>query len=245
MGSWHVENGIIHIEMPTLDPQVLPDFPVFDIQAKRLDAVVDFTSPINTCGNQQRAYNIYWGIRAFVEHNGIIGIDLGSAGVLTPGCISSDIVGTGELCPYGDRNYDNVHLKIDAADLSILGTNTFSCVIANHIWEHLACNKIALDATPQQRLSLGCTGRETIDVLRNHWIRIVRPGGYVCIVVPDEKYARESNDSVLKMDRTHKHAPDSETFMEDILNPLLDIVEVVEYDTLQNKFSFNALLRKR
>jgi hypothetical protein len=60
------------------------------------------------------------------------------------------------------------------------------------------------------------------------------------VILPDQQY-----HDVLKMDADHKQAWKAPDFRTQVLAPLEDVFEIVEHDTLANKFSFNTVLRKR
>lgn len=87
-----------------------------------------------------------------------------------------------------------------------------------------------------------------VQLLREQWIRVLRPplerhrkepGGLLVLCIPDGQYF-----DVLTSDADHKHCWSAEDFRPRVLDKLLDLVEVLEYDTLKNKFSFNVVARR-
>ena len=232
------------MEIAAPHPQVLPFFPQYSIESMVESAITNYRESENCVGHQQRAMMTWVMLTAFVESGGIPGIDLGSAGVQHLGCLSVDIVGTGEVPHYGGK-MDGVHLKADAGNLFMLGDDSFSCVISNHTVEHLLCDKLVGSVTPEQRIQFGCPGYEVANILRKHWIRIVRPGGLVLIIAPDQKAASDAGSSVFLQDPGHRHAFSAESFYENVIESLLDVVEVVNMPQFDNQFSWFYLLKKK
>lgn len=224
--------------------QVLPFFPTYDPAKPAPDAILDYRDARNSVGHAQRTFLVYWGLRAFVESGGYPGIDIGGAGVLTPGCISVDWIGAGETPAYGG-SYEGVNIKANAADLSAFGSDSFSCLLSSHLIEHLGCYKLRGNETQEEKLRLACNGQEIVDIFERHWIRVVKKNGYICGILPDEKAAQTASSSSLFHDATHNHAFDSRTFYKIILNPLRHLVEIVQYATWENFFSFEFVLRKK
>ena len=230
--------------MDVVQRQVLPYYPQYRLDMSAPGAIVDFHDQKNTTGNQQRAWLVHYCLKAFTESGGIPGIDLGSAGIRMPGCLPTDFIANTESPLYGG-SMNGVALRVDATDLRIFGNDSFSCIVANHLIEHLPCTQLLEDATQEERYFTLCPGTELIPILRDHWFRVLHPGGYICIIFPDEKYAREDGGSILYHDVTHRHAFMAKSFSRDIIAPLLDIAEVVEFDTFGNRFSTNVALRKK
>ena len=97
----------------------------------------------------------------------------------------------------------------------------------------------------EQRARFACPGYEVAAILRKHWIRIVRTGGLILIIAPDEKAASEAGSSVFLQDPGHQHAFSAQSFYENVVDPLLDIVEIVDMPQFDNGFSFFYLLKRR
>lgn len=242
--SYHIKGDRLILNMDVVQRQVLPYYPYYRADMPAPGAIVDFHDQKNTTGNQQRAWLVHYCLKAFTESGGIPGIDLGSAGIRMPGCLPTDFIANTESPLYGG-SMNGVALRVDATDLRIFGNDSFSCIVANHLIEHLPCNILPADASQEDRYRVRCPGIEILPVLRDHWLRVLYPGGYICIIFPDESYAREDGGSVLYHDETHRHAWDAKSFYWAIIEPLLDKVEVVEFDTLGNRFSTNVALRKK
>lgn len=239
-----IENGELVIRIPLPHPQVLPFFPGYHPDSIAPGVSIKYSDPSNQVGHQQRGWLNYHAVQSFIESGGGIGLDLGSGGVQHPGCLSVDVIGNQESSFYGGE-MQGVHVKADASNLWMFGSNMFSCILANHLVEHLNCSRVSRGVDQRERLRIGCHGYEITDILLNHWIRVVRPGGRIAMIIPDDKYAKEVGSSSLFYDETHAHALDSTTFADDILSPLLEWIDIEEYDTFDNHFSFNILLRKK
>lgn len=91
-------------------------------------------------------------------------------------------------------------------------------LLANHVLEHI---------------------HQPIEKTLLHWIGKLRLHGVVALIVPDGKYC-----DVLALDSTHKHSTHSTTFKDSFLAKLSKRIEILEYDTLDNGFSFNIVFRK-
>jgi len=243
MSNFVVRNSILHMRMRAPHPQVMDNFPQYALQSATPQTIVDYSNPGNVTGHQQRAWLVDWCIRAFLE-TGTIGVDLGSAGVNMPFCLSTDAIGNGEQPVYGGE-MQGVQLVVDANDLSVFGSNSFGFVIGNHVLEHMACNQLSGHETQAEKFAIDCKGEELADLIDNHWLRIIVPGGYLCHIFPDENPCRRGNSSSLLHDPTHNHMLSPGRFQRSVLDRLKTPVDVVEFDTLKNNFSINIALRKK
>ena len=243
--GYDIENGILTIKMPAFHQQVLKNYPKYDFHQPSPETCNDYRDFRNSCGHAQRAYLCHHALLAFIEH-GVVGCDVGSAGCVTPMCISLDIVGNNEIPEYGGV-MQGVQIKGDANDLSIFCDNSLSCVVSNHVLEHGNCNKLKGDETTEQKIAIGCDGSELIELFRKHWLRVLVKGGYLVAIFPEEGAARKANHSVFHQDKQHRHAIYANKFLDKVLIPLRDSgeVEIVEYDTFRNNFSCNMVLRKK
>jgi len=236
-------------------------FPKFDYANPVGDRAVlcDMSNPDNKVGHQQRAFTCYWAMKFCGPLD--LGLDLGSARGLTPYCIHVDKFATGEPHPhYESKDPTWSDVIGDMADLSVFPKNAFPYVCSNHSLEHVDVSRFLghvvprpvagqkRDITDEARrnwISLYPRWRDAydkalVDVMRTQWLRVLRPGGHLAIVVPDN-----GSFDVLGCDSDHRHAWNPAQFKEGILDRLADVCDVVELDTLKNKFSFNVLLRKR
>jgi SAM-dependent methyltransferase len=184
----------------------------------RMDSGAD-----NKVGHQQRAFSCWWGI----ETCGPIdpGLDIGSHRGLTPYAI------------HVDKFYDGVHqhpfyggvisadVVVDATSLdTVFPPSTFPFIGSNHSLEHMP---VAGDAG-------------TVALLKQ-WVGLLRPGGVLAMVIPDNDFW-----DVMKSDKDHKHAWGAKDFRTRVLDPLLaqSGLALEEYDTLDNHYSFNVVIRK-
>ncbi len=200
-------------------------FPEFDYNnpAGDRDVLCDMRNPGNMVGHQQRAFTVYWALKQCNLLD--LGLDLGSHRGLSPYCIHVDLYyGNGKPHPYygGEVSAD---VLCNASKLVPFPTNTFPFVSSNHSVEHMPGND-----------------NDIIDMLCNEWIRVLRPGGVLAMIIPD-------NDSfdVMASDKDHKNAWGRNDFRHRILDPMLakSGAELIEYSTFNNNFSFNVVIRKK
>lgn len=231
------------LRIKALHPQVLPFFPEYRLDKPAPGIDLSYSSPTNCVGHQQRSLMCTYALRGFIESGGLPGVDIGSAGCSNIGCVTTDIYGNGETPNYGGV-MSGVNVKCDMNDLSIFESNSFSYLLANHSLEHGRCRFLHPQVPQDVRYQYNCNGAELEDLLRRHWVRVVRSGGYLCIICPDERYAEAQNSSILFGDPDHKHRTSPQMF-EPILDRMKDVVEVLSLDTLNNEFSFEICLKKK
>lgn len=179
-------------------------------------SVLSYRHPQNLAGYMQRSFVVFWTMWAC--RFGGLAIDLGSAGVKTCWTLDTDVYRGESHYDYGGACYPT--LVADARNLAQFNDNFFSAVCANHMLEHM--------------------GGDVAGLLRSQWIRILRPGGILAIVVPDNRYV-----NVLGIDKDHKSAWSAPQFYQQIVEPLKDIIEVIEFNTFHNDFAFNFCGRKK
>lgn len=196
-------------------------FPGFDYRSPAGDRSVlcDMRNPGNMVGHQQRAFSCWWALKQCNPLD--LGLDLGSPRGLTPYCIHVDIFGTGAPHPfYGGGPY-LADVARDASDVSMFPESAFPFINSNHSLEHMPGDIVEL-------------------LLR--WTSRLRPNGILAMVLPDNAHF-----DVMASDKDHKNAWSATDFKPRVLGPLLarSSLELLEYDTLQNHFSFDVVLRKR
>lgn len=247
---------------PEIHPQVLPFFPDYDYRSPAGDRKVlcDYSNPQNAVGHQQRAFSIWWALKMCGPLD--LGLDIGSCRGMTPFCMHVDKFGRGEAHPH----YSGTHpvwadVVSDMNDLCMFPKNGFPLVVSNHSLEHAdvsrylpsevpRCPEVSVhrDAASAERKAWiaayprwrSAYDQGVVRMLREEWIRVLRPGGVLAMVVPDRAFS-----DVLAVDGDHRHAWDHSDFDARILRHLLDLVEIEEWNTFQNKFSFNVVLRRR
>lgn len=237
-----IDKGRLILNMEPIHQRVFPYFPQYRIDKMTPGAGIDYWKVPNVVGDQQRAWMVDKCLMAFTESAGIPGIEFGSAGVQMPGALSTDIIGTGETPNYGGE-IDGVHMKLDASKPLPFGSNSFSFVMASHVIEHLNCATVPVSASDEEKIEAACPGLEIIPILRE-WIRVLRHNGYLFLIFPDDGGARSMGTSTFGHDRTHCHAFDAHGFYENIMVPLLNTIELLEYNSLNNHFSVSVVGRK-
>lgn len=242
--GFEIDNDCLVMRTALPHTQVLPYFPNYEYWNPTPGTILDYRDPLNKAGHTQRAFMNYWAIRSFVESNGGIGLDCGGAGVQHPACLSLDLCGNEEHPTYGGQ-YTGVHVKGDASNLSMFLDNSFSCILSLHLIEHLPCNRLIGTETAEEKIKLSCPGREIGDILRYHWLRVLKPGGYIASIIPDNKAAMDGGSHVFYQDPSHCHAWQADEFYNDVLGKLTNVLEIVEFNTFNNNFSFNIVGKKK
>jgi predicted SAM-dependent methyltransferase len=146
------------------------------------------------------------------------GIDVGCGHrKVTPACIGVDILAPGEEGEHGVvRNQRSVaDVQASGDDLQMFADGELDFVVARHNLEHY------------------------IDVVKTlqEWERVVRPGGIVAVVVPDER----AGDTMF-LDPTHKHV-----FTPESLERLVGVVGqlcVVATEVVVPNWSFMLVAQK-
>jgi hypothetical protein len=203
---------------PTGFEYLLEFFDAYDYRRPLVEeSRLDYRLPDNVVGHQQRCVNVWWAIEQCWRTGGV-GLEVGSGGVHTPWCLSTDGY-SGESHPtYGGTC--RPHMVAPGEDLSVFADGSFSLVLGNHVVEHL--------------------DGDAAEILRAHWLRVLRPGGILAVVLPDQEHV-----DVMRIDASHRHAWTAAEFLDRVVGRLLDVGEIIEFDTLQNHFSYQAVLRRR
>lgn len=109
-----------------------------------------------------------------------------------------------------------VQITFDATDIPF-EDESFHLILAIHVIEHI---------------------KAPIKGVLEHWLTKVDYGGVVAIIAPDDKH----ND-VLAMEAGHCHATNSDSFAKRYTTDLN--ADLIEYNTLNNQFSFNVVLKRK
>ena len=152
------------------------------------------------------------------------GLDIGSHRGLTPFCIHVDKFYDGKNPHPVYGGVISTDVVLDATKLeTVFPPATFPYLCSNHSLEHMPGDDAAI-----------------VDLLAR-WMGLLRPGGVMALIVPDNDHW-----PVLPSDPDHKNAWGHSDFRPRILDPFLDLggLELVEYDTLDNHYSFNVVVRK-
>lgn len=194
---------------------LLEFFPDYDYRRPHQPERLIFSRPDNITGHQQRAFNVWWSIEKCWK-TGSLGLELGSGGVHTPWCLSTDTYATENHPIYGGPC--RPHMILPAHQRLPFEDNSFSLILANHVVEHLPG-----DVTP----------------ILQDWLRVLKSGGVMGLILPDQSFV-----DVLAIDKDHKHAWTAEQFRQEI-SPLLQVAELTEFNGLRNNFSFEIVMVKR
>jgi SAM-dependent methyltransferase len=178
--------------------------------------------PDNIVGHQQRAVSTYWAVQRCSPTD--LGLDFGSQRGLTPNCIAVDIFGDGGVHPfYGGGRYLSDVVR-DAADTSCFPKDAWPLICSNHSLEHMRA--------PDD---------EGVVRVLESWFSLLRPGGLIVMVVPDNDHF-----DVMASDKDHCHAWGHSDFRGRVLDEMIRKTgaELIDYDTLNNNFSFDVLLQR-
>lgn len=189
-------------------------FPLYDYHRCREPERLEYTRTDNITGHQQRCFAVYWALKC--AEKGGVGIDMGCGQAISPFCIGVDKYSGDDHPDYGGAYHPHLELR---ADKPLPFTDgCFDFLISHHSLEHMNDAEWTL----------------------REWIRIVKPNGILAIVMPDGKYPGTDND------KDHKRVYTAEEFKEEVLDSLVgeSLVKVIEYDTFDNCFSFNCVLKK-
>lgn len=204
--------------------------PGFDYKnvAPEVRARFDMRRPDNITGHQQRAVSVWWAIQQCGPLD--LGIDFGSPKGLTPYCVHVDKYGTGGSHPfYGGTSYF-ADVAADASSCDFFPDGGVPLVVSSHSLEHM----------PREMFG-AATSDEGVSLLLCGWVAKLRRGGVLVMVVPDNDHF-----DVMGSDADHRHAWGAKDFRGRVLDRVLAEmpVELVDYDTLDNHFSFDVVLRK-
>jgi len=179
-----------------------------------MDDMRRMSQPDNLCGYQQRAWDFYWSIHTCVLQ-GRLALGIGTSNCASPGCLATDKY-YGTHPTYGSYLYPHMALDADSIPYPFFDAK-FGAVIANHSIEHLGDPAACL----------------------REWWRLLMPDGYICIITPDMAYNLRG-----KIDSTHICEFSSHEFFRMVESLELPNAQWVAFNTLNNDFSFDAVLRK-
>lgn len=145
------------------------------------------------------------------------GIDVACCARVFPGAVGIDIISKGQKTqPWGLPSA--AQFAFDCSDLPFKD-ETLDFIVGVHTIEHFADTKGVL----------------------NEWIRILKVGGYLLLVVPDIRYTPSPGSD--NHDITHLHEFEPEEFL--LIVKSITGTEIIQYDTLNNEWSFDCVLRKK
>jgi len=210
----------IEVDLSNIHPQVREHFPDFDYHTPAHPELLDMRRPDNITGHWQRTFSVYWALKQCLS-TGKVGLDIGSGGCITPYTIGMDRY-VGEHPFYGGTCRPT--MRCCGEDLSVFSSDIFPLVLSNHSIEHM---EVTGDAG-------------VVCMLREHWLRVLEPGGILAMIVPDNAHC-----DVLAIDKSHFHAWTANEFRHNIVGHLCDLVAVLEYNAFCTYHSFECVLQKR
>ena len=171
--------------------------------------------PGQNVGHSQRAFDMYWGIKAGVESGGVC-LGVGTAGVNGPATFGTDLYTNWNPVYKTGQGVPNMLWNV--SDAMPFCAGTFDAVISNHSFEHF----------PQQGAVI------------NKLFGLLRQGGVLCIVMPDMAFLPRG-----QLDASHTHEFTATEFLEWLPENLTSCPwAYVEHNTLDNHFSFNTVLQR-
>ena len=185
------------------------------------DIICDMRDPANKVGFQQWAFTCWWAIETCGPMD--LGLNFGCRKGITPYCVSVDLYGNGKPHPFYEGVTCFGDVIWDAAKVGIFPEGGVPFINSCHSLEHMPVD--------------GDVG--TVALL-GQWARLLRPGGVMALVIPDNDHF-----DVMACDKDHRHAWGAKDFRGRVLDPLLSAggLTLDEYDTFQNHHSFNVVLR--
>lgn len=125
-----------------------------------------------------------------------------------------------------------LHVNIEGIDNCDIGVtdfhlpfedNSIGYILSNHVLEHIP---------------------ETPDIVITEWLRVLHPDGLIGITMPDIRYFHHDNGPhIKKYDYAYNEmsAPELKLY----LDKISDKCEVILFDSNQNLFDINVLIRKK
>lgn len=156
----------------------------------------------------------YRAVMPFCEGNGL---NVCCGARVFPNAVGVDLRAMGEETePWGYKSM--AHIKCDCMNLMFSKDNFWDFVVGIHSIEHF----VNAEATLQE------------------WLRVLKLGGHLCLIVPDRRYTPQSGDE--DHDFTHFREYDPYEFR--LIIESVTGVEIVQYDTMANEWSFDCVVRK-
>lgn len=181
--------------------------------------------PDNQCGHQQRAWEYYWAFRlGHQECYVVLGIGTGSVGA--PSELTTDKYNgvSPDTRRYPQPNEPSaMELDPDVGPWPFFD-GKLGGVIFNHSFEHLTDQEHCLQEA----------------------YRVTRTGGAICILQPDMAFNARNT-----LDPTHTREWGADEFYEflkrcegtDRIHPKFEMSHIIEFNTLDNDFSFNVEIK--
>lgn len=210
---------------------LLKQFPKYDYGNPKSSWLTDYRRPDNITASQMASFHYYWSSKMCGD-SGHIGISLVMPGMPYCVCVSP-------------HSGSGVHIISPLENLvNIFQPESVSLIIISSAVSMLPCQSLPENAPPEVRQRRFCKGEELISILRE-WANLLIPEGVMIANLIDEFFAREAGWSLFQKDPQIKHIWTAKRFEEYIINPMSDIFEIEELNSMCNHFSFQSVLRKK
>ncbi len=177
---------------------------------------LDFNQVDNLVGNEQEAFIYFWLFRQLRENpDGFVGLDIGCGQNIHFACLGVDNYFGLNHPVYSGSYFPQITSQAEDID-KIFNPDTFSCIIASHILEHV---------------------NNPIITFRS-WCKILKKGGLVILLMPDKNY------ETFSWDISHKTFWTPTDFENNCILPNRDLIRMEKFNDLDNKFSFNFVGRR-
>jgi len=193
---------------------ILEHFPNFEYFNCTEPERLKISKTDNLVGSQQRAFVLYHIIQEVKKH-GEIGISLGCGQVIEPWTIGADHYCGDNHFLYGGEYYPHLTSKCEKLPFN---DATFAFVVAHHSFEHM---------------------EHPLETFKE-WLRILKSGGALIMVVPDADYENKEHP----WDKDH-HIFFTPNSFRHILEHYKDLIQTEVFNNFHNSFSFNYVGRKR
>ena len=192
-----------------------PNFEYFNcIESDRFR--LDFNLKDNLVGMSQEAFIYFWLLKSMKENpDGFCGLDVGCGQNIHFSCLGvNDYAGPCHPIYFGSY-FPHITSQAENID-KIFNHDTFSCIIASHIIEHV---------------------NDPIIIFRR-WAKLLRRNGLIIVLCPDARYEYK------KWDPTHINFFSPNDFERLIINTNKDLLKTECFNDMHNEFSISFCGRR-
>lgn len=165
-------------------------------------------------------------------------------------CTDSAMVGMSLVMPHmpyclcvAPKQNDGVHIVSPLENIvNLFEKESVPIIIISSGVSLLNCSRLPEETPAEARKRRSCSGDEIVPVIRS-WVETLMPGGVMIAILIDDAYCIEAGWNQFEK-APIKHSWSARRFKENIIEPLSDTLEVLEFDNLHNHFAFNVVLKK-